>query len=404
MNARNRAAYAGLGGRLELSTVADLNASTLRCMYRHILSFSALLPTPVILRCCGARASVVLSFPPMPIRATLIATLIFCGAACVGPAPESTGRVQQRLDVCAVSPDGALCDDGKICTTPDICKAGVCVGTLMVDGTPCTNGDVCQIRNSQVCKAGTCVGTPAPDGYPCLDDEPCTDPDTCRAGKCIPGPPKVCDDGDTCTTDSCVSGKGCMAVPIPECTHPDAADGRADADGGDAADGSNDLLDAVMPPLDMSPADTPPVDVPVVDVAPRDVADVVSMEMSPADVAKMDMSLPEVADVGGLGDSDDGVTGADVAGDGLAEAQGEVDSDTGDAPIGPTDGPPDPAADGGSDQSDDQAETPPDLHARGGACVCSASEGANPSGTLLLGLLVGIGLGRGRRRSARRPD
>jgi hypothetical protein len=262
--------------------------------------------------------------------------------------------------------DGTLCDDGKICTTMDVCKSGVCVGTTIADGTHCTNGDVCEIHDSAVCMSGKCLGTPAPDGYPCLDDDPCTDPDTCHSGKCIPGPPKVCSDGNICTIDSCVTGKGCLFSPIPECTG-DAADGPVDADGGDASDAA----DAVINPIDTMSMDMLAADKPAMDETGAD------------------LSLPETGDVG------DGPS-VEVAGDAAVDLPGDGVSDqVVDAPE-IKDAALDQPLDGGGDASDDQGETPPDLRARGGACVCSAGDGAAGPGWWLFGPMLALGCRRRR--------
>ena len=99
------------------------------------------------------------------------------------------------------------CNDGNICTTMDVCKAGECVGEPVDcdDGNPCTIG-TCTVDVG-------CVF--APVGAPCDDANPCTLGDLCQGGLCIPGAGKPnCDDGVPCTDDSCdvVSGS-CLHLP-----------------------------------------------------------------------------------------------------------------------------------------------------------------------------------------------
>ncbi|MEA2697293.1 MAG: hypothetical protein QOI66_1564 [Myxococcales bacterium] len=302
-------------------------------------------------------------------RLALLAIAVpLAGAGCVGPAPDSLGRTQEALDICAVSPEGALCDDGKACTISDHCLGGVCVGMVAPDNTPCTDGDVCTIND--VCTAGLCAGTVAPDDHTCTDGDPCTDPDTCHAGKCRPGPPKVCDDGNICTTDSCVVDKGCLFSPIPECTVPV-----------DARDAPQDPPVDQPPPPDMGmpdqPVDLPPVDGPT------------------------DMSLPDRPDAPDLGPLPDAI---DMASD-VLEAGGDLPGDAvpevGDAPTDGVDARRDAATDAADagDAADDTAGVPPDLRARGGACVCSAGDGPPGWGALPLGLLLVACVRRRRGRS-----
>jgi hypothetical protein len=290
--------------------------------------------------------------------ALLAIAVPLAGAGCVGPAPDGLGRTQEALDICAVSPEGALCDDGKACTISDHCMGGVCVGMVAPDNTPCTDGDVCTIND--VCTAGLCAGTVAPDDHTCTDGDPCTDPDTCHAGKCRPGPPKVCDDGNICTTDSCVVNKGCLFSPIPECTLPV-----------DARDAPQDPPLDQPPPLDVGGPDQPS------DVSPPD--------------APVDMSLPDRPDVVDLGPLPDAI---DMASDGV-EVRGDLAGDTvaevGDAPADGVDAPRDAGpTDVGTapDAADDTSGVLPDLRARGGACVCSAADGPSGWGALPLGLLL----------------
>jgi cysteine-rich repeat protein len=50
-------------------------------------------------------------------------------------APIPTGRICRRV----ASPEGSLCDDGLVCTTDDLCRAGTCVG----DAVTCATCEIC---------------------------------------------------------------------------------------------------------------------------------------------------------------------------------------------------------------------------------------------------------------------
>jgi hypothetical protein len=242
-------------------------------------------------------------------------------AASCGEPPATP--VIAALDVCALSADGALCDDGNICTVSDVCIGKKCVGTAVPDGTPCTDGDVCTIDD--VCRALVCAGTPAPDGTPCTDDDLCTSADSCQLGKCQAGPPLSCDDGDPCTVDMCVSPTGCLFSPRDCVAPPDAAGDATIADDGGAVDG----LDAAM---DDGGTDDGP------------------------EAGEPDGGVPP-----------DGGAGSD----GGADADGSAEPDAG-ADGSPVDGAVDGAGDGAtSDGGMDASLTPPDLRVRGGACSCS---------------------------------
>ena len=135
-------------------------------------------------------------------------------------------------------PTGAVCDDGDPCTLGDRCKDHVCEaggvslcecktdgdcagkddgdacnGTLFCEkgtlpweckvnlGTVVTCDDTELGCTQAVCKpkTGLCAYDPVPDGALCDDDNPCTVPGACKAGKCALGP-------NTCT---CASDADC---------------------------------------------------------------------------------------------------------------------------------------------------------------------------------------------------
>ncbi len=168
---------------------------------------------------------------------------------------------------------GAPCDDGKFCTTDDICDAnGECVGgpmndcgmsapdcqsvlcnevgqscglTPAMDGAPCTAADLCKIN--AVCQGGLCSGglekdcffAPKPDdchvsqcnpqnglcepvagndGKSCVDkNDLCTVNKQCSEGSCVGGAAKDCSSQTVgCFDGVCNPQSGdCVSVPIP---------------------------------------------------------------------------------------------------------------------------------------------------------------------------------------------
>lgn len=130
---------------------------------------------------------------------------------------------------------GAPCDDGRFCTTPDVCSAGgVCGGAMRscTDGLACTGdacdevGDACvstplgtacviggaciatgtvnPLNACQVCDASVdAAGWTPQTGYTCDDGLFCTVADSCDSmGACV-GSPRGCADTVSCTTDTC---------------------------------------------------------------------------------------------------------------------------------------------------------------------------------------------------------
>jgi hypothetical protein len=155
---------------------------------------------------------------------------------------------------------GNPCDDGLACTTDDRCTAaGTCAGTpilcqpldqchvagvceepggkctnpIKLNGTPCETGNLC---TADTCQNGTCAQGPVdvtcPDeqcqkcnpstgmcqpvanGTACNDGNACTVNDTCQAGFCTAGAPRVCDDNNECTQDTCDPATGCVHTPL----------------------------------------------------------------------------------------------------------------------------------------------------------------------------------------------
>jgi EGF-like domain len=114
----------------------------------------------------------------------------------------------------------ATCDDGDPCTVSDTCAGGLCHGSPMV----CTSQD--DVCNVGVCAAGTCGKSPRANTTPCDDGKACTTTDLCNNGTCTgtvnscganasacaEGPPKSC----TCNTNF-VSTNGQCVPATNEC-------------------------------------------------------------------------------------------------------------------------------------------------------------------------------------------
>jgi RHS repeat-associated protein len=77
-------------------------------------------------------------------------------------------------------PDGAVCNDGNLCTLADTCSVGACSGAAR----DCSAvADQC---NAGVCNpaTGECALQPRANGTSCDDRVACTPTDTCQAGAC----------------------------------------------------------------------------------------------------------------------------------------------------------------------------------------------------------------------------
>ncbi|MFN8593558.1 MAG: hypothetical protein U0031_19025 [Thermomicrobiales bacterium] len=120
------------------------------------------------------------------------------GACQSGPARDCSHKTDQcnigvcneQADRCEKQPTpGVSCDDGLYCTVNDTCNAqGECVGTAR----DCSGqNDQC---NTGVCNEVTdaCAKQPKQDGTTCSDGKACTVNDSCQAGTCVSGSPKVC--------------------------------------------------------------------------------------------------------------------------------------------------------------------------------------------------------------------
>jgi cysteine-rich repeat protein len=110
---------------------------------------------------------------------------------------------------CTTDADGSTCDDGNACTLNDACTGGACVPAdvvACVPASPCHDA-ACDPAD------GSCSSTPKPNGALCDDGNACTTPDRCLDTVCTGGSARRCDDGDVCTLDRCDASVGCVWDP-----------------------------------------------------------------------------------------------------------------------------------------------------------------------------------------------
>jgi hypothetical protein len=123
--------------------------------------------------------------------------------------------------VCTHPPaaDDTVCNDGNLCTQKDVCKAGVCTGTLPVS---CSGASACSDAGTCNPATGKCSGgTPKPAGTACDDSNLCTSNDACNgSGQCV-GAAKTC-----AATDAC-HGAGTCDPASGQCSNPNAPNGKS---------------------------------------------------------------------------------------------------------------------------------------------------------------------------------
>ena len=118
-------------------------------------------------------------------------------------------------------PDGTSCDDMGVCTTDDVCKAGVCTGTPKQcdDGLTCSKDSCTEASGGCVADRGACACTQDVD---CDDKNACNGVETCDpvARTCLNGVPVSCKTLDNrCNIGMCNPANGtCAAMPKPEGT------------------------------------------------------------------------------------------------------------------------------------------------------------------------------------------
>jgi hypothetical protein len=129
----------------------------------------------------------------------------------------NTGQEIGPLNTCVVvpAPVGTQCDDGKFCTTDDVCDNGTCVGTnpnrCGYGANPCL-AVICY-EDSKSCDV-----TPANDGAACDPTDLCQSDGVCVVGDCV-GQPKDCSFSplNECNTVACDPGSGkCVGTPDPK--------------------------------------------------------------------------------------------------------------------------------------------------------------------------------------------
>ncbi|MFT5433153.1 MAG: hypothetical protein ACI9OJ_003858, partial [Myxococcota bacterium] len=150
--------------------------------------------------------------------------------------------------VAEATPDGAVCDDGDLCTIEDQCLAGGCAGRAK-----CADEDECQDATCDP-GSGTCDSTPKPDFTDCDDADSCTSNDVCVAGTCA-GQSTNCadDDGDPCTVTGCKGEQGCVtsnAVDGTECDDGDACTVGDSCSAGACSPGASPCDETANPCID----------------------------------------------------------------------------------------------------------------------------------------------------------
>ncbi len=147
------------------------------------------------------------------------------GAAVSCPAkPCQTASCNPQTGACAYAPvtDATLCDDGNACTQLDTCKSGSCVGASPV---VCAASDQCHVAGTCDSASGKCSNPNKPDATMCNDGSACTQTDTCQAGVCTGGNPVTCTASDQChSPGACDPTSGI-------CSNPNKTDGATCNDG-----------------------------------------------------------------------------------------------------------------------------------------------------------------------------
>lgn len=135
--------------------------------------------------------------------------------------------------------NGTTCDDDDACTLTDTCQSGTCTGASPVTCSaldPCHSAGVCDPAT------GLCSNPTVADGTPCEDGDLCTTSNVCLAGVCDIGAALSCGANQGCVGGSCVTAAACngvLGLPAPPVTF---ATGLAGAVGDFNADGKLDLV------------------------------------------------------------------------------------------------------------------------------------------------------------------
>ena len=125
------------------------------------------------------------------------------------------GTCNETTDACEAQAanEGLGCDDSDLCTTGDVCSAGVCGGAA----TDCSGlDDQCNVG---ACNAGTgaCEAQATNEGLGCNDADLCTTGDICTLGVCGGAVTDCSGLDDQCNVGACNAGTGvCEAQPANE--------------------------------------------------------------------------------------------------------------------------------------------------------------------------------------------
>ncbi|HYC01255.1 MAG TPA: hypothetical protein VEC57_19135 [Candidatus Limnocylindrales bacterium] len=154
---------------------------------------------------------------------------------------------------CQFVGQGAACNDGDSCTSPDVCnQVGLCVGTgNSVNGTPCDDGLYC--NGTETCSNGTCGSS---SGDPC----PGTLCNTCQEATdtCVDPAGTVCGSETGCILGQCDGAGACngqlMDGPCDDgifCNGADTcAGGTCSVHAGDPCLGGSECADACQEETD----------------------------------------------------------------------------------------------------------------------------------------------------------
>ena len=132
-------------------------------------------------------------------------------------------------------PEDSGCNDEAVCTTDDVCKAGLCKGTLLGGccdkDSDCNDSEACTLDTCDVA-TGDCVFDPAPkEGGECDDLDFCTVDESCAGGTCTGADRDCSAAGDACNVGVCDKALS-QCVPSPKPGQPacDDAEGCSSDD------------------------------------------------------------------------------------------------------------------------------------------------------------------------------
>jgi hypothetical protein len=112
------------------------------------------------------------------------------GVTCPSPPDPCSPYVCDTVEGCVIQPlaNGASCDDGHYCTTPDSCTSGKCGGLVRncaATAPACKQAAGCDDSQAQ------CIYVAGPSGGSCDDGSVCTQGEICQNGTCTPPDPST---------------------------------------------------------------------------------------------------------------------------------------------------------------------------------------------------------------------